>query len=85
MIKALSAIALAAFVAAALTLLPGFAPTVEASVPQPLAKGDRPDIKTIGRNCSQQAWPNFEASCLRRAGTKAEIRVARLVTADRTP
>ena len=85
MIKALSAIALAAFVAAALTLLPGFAPTVEASVPQPLAKADRLDIKTIGRNCSQQAWPNFEASCLRRAGTKAEIRVARLVTADRTP
>jgi hypothetical protein len=85
MIKALSAITLAACVAAALTLLPGFAPTVEASVPQPLAKSDRLDIKTIGRDCSQQAWPNFEASCLRRAGTTADIRVARLVTADRTP
>ena len=85
MIKALSAIAIAACVAATLTFLPGFAPSVEASVPQPLAKGDRLDIKSIGRDCSQQAWPNFEASCLRRAGTKANVREARLVTADRTP
>ena len=85
MIKALSAIALAACVAAALTLLPGFAPTVEASAPQPLANADRLGIKAIGRDCSQRAWANFEASCLRRAGTKADIRVARLVTADRTP
>ena len=85
MLKALSAIAIATCVAAALTLLPGFAPSVEASVPQPLAKADRLDIRSIGRDCSQQAWPNFEASCLRRAGTKADIRVVRLVTADRTP
>ena len=85
MIKALSAIFIAAGVAAALTVLPGFAPTVEASVPQPLAKSDRLDIKTIGRDCSERAWPNFEASCLRRAGTKADVRIARLVTADRTP
>jgi hypothetical protein len=85
MLKALSAIAVATCVAAALTLLPGFAPTVEASVPQPLAKGDRLDIRTIGRDCSQQAWPNFEASCMRRAGTRSDVRVARLVTADRTP
>ncbi|MGV7217603.1 hypothetical protein [Bradyrhizobium sp. UFLA05-112] len=85
MIKTLSAIAVAACVAAALTVLPGFAPTVEASVPQPLAKGDRLDIRVIGKDCSQQAWPNFEASCLRRAGTKANVREVRLVTADRTP
>ncbi|MVT53971.1 hypothetical protein GPL17_26210 [Bradyrhizobium yuanmingense] len=85
MIKALSAIALSACVAAALTLLPGFAPKVEASVPQPLAKSDRLDIRSIGRDCSQQAWPNFEASCLRSAGTKANVREARLVTANRTP
>jgi hypothetical protein len=85
MIKALSAIVLSACVAAALTLLPGFAPTVEASVPQPLAKSDRLDIRTVGRDCSQQAWPNFETSCLRRAGSKANVREARLVTANRTP
>jgi hypothetical protein len=84
MIKALSAIAIAAFVAAALTVLPGFAPQVEASEPQALAKADRLDIRPMGKDCSQQAWPNFEASCLRAIG-KTVVREARLVTADRTP
>jgi hypothetical protein len=81
MIKALSAIAVAAFIAAALSILPGFAPQVEASVPVALAKADRLDIRLVGRDCSQQAWPNFEASCLRVAGSKSMIREARLVTA----
>jgi hypothetical protein len=83
MIKALFAVAVAAFVAAALTTLPGFAPEVAASVPQPLAKGDRLDIHPIGRDCSQQAWPNFEASCLRTAGTKGTVGEARTVGVDR--
>ena len=85
MIKAISAIAVAAFVAAALTILPGFAPTVEASVPQALAKGDRLDLHPVGRDCSQMAWPNFESSCLRGAGSRTGVREARLVTADRRP
>ena len=85
MIKTFSAVAIAAFVAAALTVLPGFAPQVEASVPQALAKADRLDVRPVGKDCSQQAWPNFEASCLRVAGAKTVIREARLVTADRTP
>ena len=88
MIKALSAIGVAALIATALSILPGFAPQVEASVPQALAKGDRLDVRPVGRDCSQQAWPNFEASCLRVAGAKTSrimIREARLVTADRTP
>jgi hypothetical protein len=81
MIKALSAIAIAAFIAAALTVLPGFAPQVEASsVAAPLAKADRLDIR---RDCSQQAWPNIETACLRVAGSKMLVREARLVTADR--
>jgi hypothetical protein len=85
MIKAVSAAAVVAFIAAALTVLPGFAPTVEASTPQVLAKGDRLDIRPVGRDCSGQAWPNFEASCLRRVGSNTTVREARLVTADRTP
>jgi hypothetical protein len=85
MIKALSAIAVAAFIAAALTVLPGFAPQVEASTPHVLAKADRLDVHPVGRDCSEQAWPNFEASCLRTVGTKTEVRQARVVTADRTP
>ena len=85
MIKALSAIAVAALIATALTILPGFAPQVEASTPQALAKADRLDVRAVGRDCSQQAWPNFEASCLRTAGSKSMVKEARLVTADRTP
>ena len=84
MIKTLSAVAIAAFVAAALTVLPGFAPQVEASVPQALAKADRLDIHAVGTGCSQKAWPNFEASCLRKAGMKvSSVHEARMVTADR--
>jgi hypothetical protein len=85
MIKTISAIAVAAFIAAGLTVLPGFAPQVEASVPQALAKADRLDIRNVGKDCSQQAWPNFEASCLRAAGSKSDVREARLVTANRNP
>jgi hypothetical protein len=85
MFKTLSAIAVAAFIASALTVLPGFAPQVEASVPVALAKGDRLDVRTAGTNCSQQSWPNFDASCLRGTGTKTMIQEARLVTANRTP
>ena len=84
MIKTITAIAIAAFIAAALTILPGFTPSVEASVPVALAKADRLDIKPVGRSCSEQAWPNFEASCLRNAEAKTvQIPEARLVTAVR--
>jgi hypothetical protein len=48
-----------------------------------LAKADRLDIRTAGRDCSQQAWPNIEASCLRVQGSKMLVREARLVTAER--
>jgi hypothetical protein len=47
-----------------------------------LAKGDRLDVRPVGRDCSEQAWPNFEASCLRSAGNKTTVIQARLVTAD---
>ena len=83
MIKAFSAIAAAAFIATALTVLPGFAPTVEASTPQPLAKADRLDVHAVGRECSEQAWPNFEASCLRGAATTTQVHEVRFVTTDR--
>jgi hypothetical protein len=86
MIKTFYAVAIAAFFATTtLIVLPGFTPTVEAGVPEALPKADRLDIHPVGGDCSQQAWPNFEASCLRVAGTKVtNIREARLVTADRT-
>jgi hypothetical protein len=79
MIKALSAVAVAAVVAAGLTFLPAFTAKVEASVPQALAKGDRLDIH---RGCSQQAWPNLDASCLRAAGNEETVRQVRVVSVD---
>ena len=82
MIKALSAIAVAGFIGAALTVLPGFAPQVEASVNSNvvLMKADRLDYRPIGKDCSQQAWPNFEPSCLRNAGTKTAPETVRMVS-----
>ena len=56
---------------------------LNASTPVALAKADRLDIRPVGRDCSQQAWPNFEASCLRTAGSKTMVKEARLVTAER--
>lgn len=85
MIKTISAIAVAACIAAALAVLPGFAPEVEASVPRPLAKSDRLDIRPTGHDCAQQTWPRIDASCLRIAGTQKFVHEVRLVTTDRTP
>ena len=83
MIKTLYGIAAIAVVLAVVALLPGFTPQVAASVPVALARADRLDIRPIGRACSEQAWPNFEASCLRTAGTKGVVKEARLITTDR--
>ncbi|HWW48957.1 MAG TPA: hypothetical protein VNZ94_14055 [Xanthobacteraceae bacterium] len=82
MIKAFSAIAIAAFIASALTILPGFAPQVEASVPTALAKSDRLDIRAI-RNCDQQTWPQIEAICLYQASAGLPIRAARIISTSR--
>jgi hypothetical protein len=79
MIKALSAVALGAFVAAGITVLLGFAPKVEASVTAPLGKSDRLEIQEVGSDCSDdRIWPN---PCLREVGY--EILKDQLVTAER--
>ena len=80
MIKALSAIAISAFVAAAVSLFPGFAPQLEAGEPVALQKGNRLDTHIVDRDCAKQTWPNFSAACLHGTGTKLE---PRFVSADR--
>jgi hypothetical protein len=80
MIKALSAIAITAFIAVALLILPGFAPEVEAEGPVALQKSNRLIIHSVDRGCTRQTWPNFSASCLHGNGTTLE---ARFVSADR--
>jgi hypothetical protein len=84
MIKALSAVTIAAFAAAAMTILPSFAPPVEASVPQALAKTDRLPIRAASAACVGQNWPNIDVSCLRRSNSKAAIQPVRVVTTDRS-
>jgi hypothetical protein len=83
MIKALSALTIAAFVATAMTILPSFAPRVEASVPQALAKGDRLPVHTASASCATQHWPTMDASCLRRSNWKTGVQSVRVVTTDR--
>jgi hypothetical protein len=83
MIKSLTALAIFALLGASVVALPGFAPQVEAKEAVALAKADRLDIRSVARNCSQQVWPNFNASCLRNGESGATIREARLVTARR--
>ncbi|HEV7599985.1 MAG TPA: hypothetical protein VGO49_06950 [Bradyrhizobium sp.] len=76
-----SFLALAIFALLGVSVVPGFAPEVAASETTALVKGDRLDIRPVARNCSQQVWPNFDASCLRKGGVM--VREARLVTARR--
>jgi hypothetical protein len=81
MIKSLAALAIFAGVGACVIALPGFAPQVEASETAALAKADRLEPRPVARNCSQQVWPDFDASCLRK--DEMMVRQARLVTARR--
>lgn len=79
-IRTLSVIAISCFIAAALFVLPGFAPPVEAQGRVALQKSNRLVIHTVDRGCSRQTWPNFSGSCLYGNGAKLE---PRLVSADR--
>ena len=65
--KTLSAIAAIAMGAAVVLALPGFSPEVEARTPPPVVKSDRLDVRPIGQACTEQAWPYYEANCLRSA------------------
>jgi hypothetical protein len=81
--RPLSAIMLAALVAGAWIILPGASATVVASSPLNNGKGDRLDYRPLGSQCSEQAWPYFEASCLRdKRHANGQVKPVRIVTAD---
>jgi hypothetical protein len=65
MLKTVYAIAAAAIVAACLVLSPSLTPQVAAGSPSPSGKSDRADARVLGTECSQRAWPYYEAACLR--------------------
>jgi hypothetical protein len=82
--KGLSAIAAATLGAALVLALPGFSPQAEALTPLPVIKGDRLDLRTPLKDCTQQAWPYYETNCLRdRTHAANQARPVRLVTTDR--
>jgi hypothetical protein len=86
MIKTVYAIAVAAIAAACFVAFPSLSFQVEASSSVLAAKGDRADIRPLGTDCGQKAWPYFDAACLQDARnpllTPAEVRT---VSADRRP
>jgi hypothetical protein len=63
MLKTISAIAVSAIIAACFVLSPSLSPQVAAGAPA--AKTDRADSRLLGKDCSQHAWPYYEAACLR--------------------
>ncbi len=82
--KAISAVAAAALGAAAIIALPGFSPEVEARTPAAVVKSDRLDIRPANLACAEQAWPYYQAGCLRdRSQLSGQGRKVRLVTIDR--
>jgi hypothetical protein len=75
MIKVVSAVTVLGFAAAALLVLPGFAPP---HVAKPvLEKSDRLLSRAVPRDCSMQEWPNFSAACLHGAGATDTVRLIR--------
>lgn len=82
--RSLSAVALAAAIAGTVMIVPSLSDKVVASAPMHSGKGDRLDIRPLGTQCSEQAWPYFEASCLRdKRAAMGQAKPARIVTADR--
>jgi hypothetical protein len=64
--------------------MPGSSDKVAASAPLNSGKADRLDMRPLGTRCSEQAWPYFEARCMRdRRIALGQARAARIVTADR--
>ncbi len=84
MLRTLYAIAVSAIVAACIVGFPSLSAQVEANVWTAGAKADRADMRPIGKDCSQQAWPYFEAACLRDTNNRlGPVRDVRIVSADR--
>jgi hypothetical protein len=82
--RTVSAIAVAALVAGAVTILPGASDKVSASSPLNSGKGDRLDIRPIGAKCSQQVWPHYDAACIKDVRhPMGRAKAVRIVTTDR--
>ena len=84
MLKTVYAIAAAAIIAGAFVAFLSLAIQTEASAHVPGARGDRADARPLATECSQRAWPYFEATCLRDArNPNGAARQVRVVSTDR--
>jgi hypothetical protein len=84
MLKAVYAVCVAAIVAGAFIATLSLSQQVEARGSVPGVKADRADTRALARDCSQNAWPYFEASCLRDTRHPlGQAHAARLVSPDR--
>jgi len=79
--KTISALAAAALIAGAITLVQGS--DVNASAPAASAKTDRADLQ---QTCEQQGWPHYQVSCLRDDNRNAgRVLTMRVISTDRIP
>jgi hypothetical protein len=84
MIKTAYAIAVSAIAASVFVAFPSLSPQVGASAPIVGAKGDRADIRPLGIECGEQAWPYFDADCTRDVRMPLVApRDVRIIAADR--
>lgn len=60
MIKTAYAIAVSVIAASVFVAFPSLSPQVGASAPVVGAKGDRADIRPLGTECGEKAWPYFD-------------------------
>ncbi len=84
MLRAFYAITAAAIVAGAFVATLSISEQVEARGSVPGMKADRADIRPLAGKCSENAWPYFEASCLRDTRNPfGKAREVRIVSPDR--
>ena len=73
MIETAYAVAVSTIAASCFVAFPSLLPQVGASAPIVGAKGDRADIRPLGTECGEKAWPYFRrrlhARCARSART----------------
>jgi hypothetical protein len=84
MLKTVYAIGAAAIIAGAFITTLSLTDTVEAHGSSPAVKADRADIRPLAGNCSELAWPYFEAGCLRDVRNPyGQARPVRVIGLDR--
>jgi hypothetical protein len=78
--KFLPAVAIAAYVALAVAVLPSFTPQTGTNL---VTKSDRLQVASANPVCAQQNWPNIDPSCLKATRASGSLDQVRLVTTDR--